>query len=75
MLGVSLQETRVYQEAREEGEIAILALLLTQKFGALPDHLTDRIHTLTREKLEALAIALVNLAAISDLETWLTANA
>lgn len=79
MLGVSLQETRVYQEAkaegrqegRQEGERSLLLRQLTQKFGTLSDHLVEPINTLTLEQLEALAIALLNFQQVTDLEHWL----
>jgi predicted transposase/invertase (TIGR01784 family) len=74
MLGIRLEETRVYQEAREEGAIAMLSILLVQKFGDLPDYLTERLNSLTKEQSERLAIALKNLETIADLETWFAAN-
>jgi predicted transposase/invertase (TIGR01784 family) len=74
MLGIRLEETRVYQEAREEGAIGMLSILLVQKFGDLPDYLAESLNRLTKEQLEQLAIALKNLETIADLETWFAAN-
>jgi predicted transposase/invertase (TIGR01784 family) len=74
MLGIRLEETRVYQEAREEGAIGMLSILLVQKFGDLPDYLAERLNSLTKEQSERLAIALKNLETIADLETWFAAN-
>jgi predicted transposase/invertase (TIGR01784 family) len=74
MLGIRLEETRVYQEAREEGAIWMLSILLVQKFGDLPDYLAESLNSLTKEQSERLAIALKNLETIADLETWFAAN-
>jgi predicted transposase/invertase (TIGR01784 family) len=74
MLGIRLEETRVYQEAREEGAIGMLSILLVQKFGDLPDYLAESLNRLTKEQSERLAIALKNLETIADLETWFAAN-
>lgn len=76
MLGLSLQETRVYQEAkeegREEGTRSLILLLLTQRLGIIPNPLSEQISTLTLAQLEALAIALLNFSTLTDLETWLS---
>lgn len=80
MLGLSLQETRVYQEAkeegreegREEGTRSLILLLLTQRLGAMPNSLSEQINALTLAQLEALAIALLNFSTLTDLETWLS---
>jgi hypothetical protein len=74
MLGIRLEETRVYQEAREDEARSLLSLLLFQKFGALPDAV-DGFNSLDRVQLEALAIALRTLESIADLEVWLDQNA
>jgi predicted transposase YdaD len=88
MLGITLQETRVYQEAKEEGkqegrqeglqegrqERSLISLLLQQKIGQLPQSLRDRISLLSIQQLESLAIALLNFSSINDLAAWLDAN-
>lgn len=79
MLGIRLEETRVYQEARaegrqegrQEGEQALLLLLLTQKLGTVSEHAAKQISTLSLEQLEALALALLNFSSLADLESWL----
>jgi predicted transposase YdaD len=75
MLGIRLEETRVYQEAREDEARSLLSLLVSQKFGALPDEVDRRFNSLDRGQLEALAIALAKLSAVTDLATWLEENA
>jgi predicted transposase/invertase (TIGR01784 family) len=86
MLGITLQETRVYQEAKEEGkqegrqeglqegERSLISLLLQQKVGTLPQSLDDRISLLSIQQLESLAIALLNFSSLNDLAAWLDAN-
>jgi predicted transposase/invertase (TIGR01784 family) len=86
MLGITLQETRVYQEAKEEGkqegrqeglqegERSLISLLLQQKVGTLPQPLADRISLLSIQQLESLAIALLNFLSLNDLAAWLDAN-
>lgn len=82
MLGITLQQTRVYQEAKEEGreegrqegERSLVSLLLTQKLGELPSPLRDRIAQLDLTQLEALAIALLSFESVTDLEHWLDEN-
>lgn len=83
MLGTSLEKTRVYQEAKAEGEIigeargevrgqrSLLQVQLDRKFGKLPSRTKKSIAALELVKLEALAIALLDFATIDDLESWL----
>jgi predicted transposase YdaD len=83
MLGIALQETRVYQEAKAEGREegreegrqqegrSLILRLLTRRVGTLPDNLAAQITALPLEQLEALAEALLDFQAIADLETWL----
>jgi Domain of unknown function (DUF4351) len=56
---------------REKARRSIVALLLDHKFGELPEHLNDRIKSLSSERLEALAMVLLRLESIDDLTTWL----
>jgi hypothetical protein len=88
MLGLTLQETRVYQEAKAEGEQigenrgleqgleqgqrSLLLLLLNQKFKPLPKSLSDAVAILSLEQLETLAIRLLNFEQVRELESWLT---
>lgn len=76
MLGITdLKETRVYQDAREEGrqaEARILILrMLTRKLGDLPEALQTQVSQLPLESLEMLGEDLFDFADISGLETWL----
>lgn len=55
----------------ELGQRSLIALLIEQKFGQLPDVLSDRVSSLAPDKLSALAIALLSFSAIYDLSHWL----
>jgi len=76
MLGLTdMKETRVYQEALEEGrEEATRSLLqrqLTLKLGALSETSQATITQLSMEQLEQLSEALFDFATEADLQTWL----
>jgi predicted transposase YdaD len=71
MLGVTLQETRVYQEAKAEGKLAMLSMLLGQRFGVLPQNMIDRLAELLIEQLEALGTQLFNFTQLTDVTVWL----
>jgi predicted transposase/invertase (TIGR01784 family) len=78
MLGIELQQTRVYQEAREEGrqaEGATLVLkLLQRKLGKLPDELQAQIMALSIEQLEVLFEELLDFSEPENLTAWLAAH-
>jgi predicted transposase YdaD len=67
-----LQEGR--QEGRQEGERSLVLRLLEQKIGTLSNSVRDRVTSLNLEKLEALALAMLNFATPSDLQAWLELN-
>ncbi len=81
MLGVILQETRVYQEAKAEGKLEILLMLLNHNLGTLPASLTEQIETLSIaplapkaiEQLEALCAVAFDFQSLTDLTSWLSA--
>jgi predicted transposase YdaD len=79
MLGITFEETRVYQEAKEEGRqldrLAVLCLLLNQKLGPLPKPLESRISALSFAQLEGLTNALLSFNTLEDLTSWLKVNA
>lgn len=75
MLGITLQETRVYREIKQEGrsvEAKTLVLrLLTRRVGELPQEVRSRIESLSLEQLEDLGEALLDFQGMSDLDAWL----
>jgi predicted transposase YdaD len=83
MLGVSIEESRVYQEAeeagrakgrqegRQEGERGLVIRLLHRKLGTLPKSTLSQIEALSLPELEELGEALLDFSAMADLESWL----
>jgi predicted transposase/invertase (TIGR01784 family) len=81
MLGIELQQTRVYQEARaEEREIGLQrerALILRQlerKLGNVSPQFQSRVSDLDIDRLESLGEALFDFNSEIDLESWLNQN-
>lgn len=82
MLGLTLQETRFYREVKEEGreegigigERSLILRLLTRRFGELSESVVSQINSLSINQLEALTDALLDFAAIADVETWLSSQ-
>jgi predicted transposase YdaD len=79
MLDITLQETRVYREIKEEGrqegwqeEAANLVIRqLTKRFGKLSEDLQSPISGLSLPALEDLSEALLDFTSLTDLERWL----
>jgi predicted transposase/invertase (TIGR01784 family) len=78
MLGIELQQTRVYQEAKAEGKAEegryLVIKQLTRKLGNLNPQLLDRVNSLPIDRLELLGEALLDFTLLDDLETWLSQN-
>jgi predicted transposase/invertase (TIGR01784 family) len=75
MLGLSLEETRVYQDASIEGafkgEQALILRQLTRRIGKLTPEMLQHVQTLSLTQLEALGEALLDFTSVDDLEGWL----
>ncbi|MDJ0617937.1 MAG: Rpn family recombination-promoting nuclease/putative transposase [Calothrix sp. MO_192.B10] len=82
MLGITLQETRVYREIKEEGikegikeglqrEKSLVIRLLTRRVGELPQQVRQQVESLPVEQLENLGEALLDFSSMADLQTWL----
>jgi predicted transposase/invertase (TIGR01784 family) len=83
MLGTTLQETRVYQDAlaegkaegkvegKVEGKLEMLSMLLNQRFGDLPESMTDRLSQLSLTQLEALGTQILSFTQLADVTAWL----
>jgi predicted transposase YdaD len=82
MLGIELQQTRVYQEAKAEGEVigenrglererALVFKLLTRKLVTISPEIETRVNSLTIEQIESLGEALLDFTQIGDLTNWL----
>ena len=79
MLGITLKETHVYreikQEGREEGREdearALVLRLLSRRVGELPQDVRSHVEALSVEQLEDLGEALLDFTSLDDLQTWL----
>jgi predicted transposase/invertase (TIGR01784 family) len=82
MLGIELEQTRVYREAKAEGELigeargeakaqALILRQLNRRVGTISSQLQERINSLPLDRLEELGEALLDFASMADLEAWL----
>ncbi|MBD1996430.1 Rpn family recombination-promoting nuclease/putative transposase [Leptolyngbya sp. FACHB-541] len=79
MLDITLKETRVYREIKEEGrqegrqeEAANLVnRLLKKRFGEFPDELRSSVSNLPLLTLEMLSKALLDFTSVVELQAWL----
>ena len=69
-----IKQTRVYQEAMEEGETRLLLRLLSKRFGKISDRSIQMINKLSLEQLEDLGEALLDFSVIKDLDNWLQSH-
>jgi predicted transposase YdaD len=79
MLGIELEQTRVYQDAKAEGKAeegrSLVLKLLTRKLGRQIDlALQSRVNSLTLEQIESLGEALLDFQVIDELVNWLDTN-
>ncbi|MBD2068968.1 Rpn family recombination-promoting nuclease/putative transposase [Leptolyngbya sp. FACHB-671] len=82
MLDISLKETRVYREIKEEGReegreeatINLIVRLLTKRFGSLPQEVRSTISDLPLPVLEELSEALLDFSELADLQAWFVAR-
>ncbi|HIK15805.1 MAG TPA: Rpn family recombination-promoting nuclease/putative transposase [Leptolyngbyaceae cyanobacterium M33_DOE_097] len=72
MLGLRLQETRVYQEAQTDEALRLVIRLLTRQLKQdLPEPIQTQIQALPLPLLESLGEALLDFRQLSDLHDWL----
>jgi predicted transposase/invertase (TIGR01784 family) len=85
MLGIELEETRVYQEARAEGraegleigiqqERTLVIKQLNRKLGNLSSQVQTIVSDLSIDRVESLGEALLDFTSMADLEAWLIQN-
>jgi predicted transposase YdaD len=78
MLGITLQETRVYREIKEEGRESearsLILRLLNRRVGELPEDVRQQVEALPLEQLENLGEALLDFSSMADLQAWLEEN-
>lgn len=75
MLGITLQQTRVYREIRQEEARSLVLLQLTRRVGELSPEVRQRVKSLSLEQLENLGEALLDFTSMADLDAWLAALA
>lgn len=71
MLGIQLQETRVYQEAQEEQAVSTVLRLLARKLGSLDDAVVKQINCLNLKQLNSLTDGIFDFNDITDLQSYL----
>lgn len=82
MIGITLQQTRVYQDAKAEGKAegrqiegqSMIMRQLSRQFGTLSAEVSAEIVALPLDKLEDLSEELLDFSAITDLMNWLETN-
>jgi predicted transposase YdaD len=86
MFEITLQQTRVYQDAKAEGELIgeargeligeakVIMRQLNRQMGSLPDLVSVQVQQLTLPQLEDLGDALLDFASLADVESWLSQN-
>ena len=83
MLGIELEQTRVYQDAKAEGKAegkaeegrALVLKQLTRKLGRPIDlDLQSRVNSLPIEQIESLGEALLDFQEVEELVSWLNSN-
>jgi predicted transposase/invertase (TIGR01784 family) len=79
MLEITLQQTRVYQDAKAEGEAIgeargearVIMRQLNYRLGSVPVQVSAQIQQLTVPQLEDFGEALLDLTTLADVEMWL----
>ena len=78
MLEITIKETRVYREIKQERkEVEARSVIFRQhseRVGELYPEVHQSVENLSLEKLENLGEALLDFSSITDLENWLKAD-
>jgi predicted transposase/invertase (TIGR01784 family) len=82
MIGITLQQTRIYQDAKAEGVSegrqaegqSMILRQLSRRFGTISAEVSAAIITLPLDKLEDLSEELLDFQVITDLMNWLETN-
>jgi predicted transposase YdaD len=89
MLGIELEQTRVFQDAKAEGRLegkeegfdqgrieesrSFVMMMLNHKFGNLSGKVRSKINNLSIEQTRTLGEALLDFRTIQELKNWLKA--
>jgi predicted transposase/invertase (TIGR01784 family) len=78
MLGIQLEQTRIYQDARADGKIegeqVLVLKQLTRKLGTIKPEIRAQVNSLNIERIESLGEDLLDFTQMSDLLAWLDVN-
>lgn len=74
-----MKESVIYQQILQEGvrqgqqlgESTLVIRQLERRFGSIDATTLEQIRSLTSDRLEQLAVALLDFVAITDVTTWL----
>ncbi|GGA16379.1 DUF4351 domain-containing protein [Okeania sp. KiyG1] len=58
-------------KGRQKEAIALIMLLITQRFGEVSEDIKERVESLPLANLESLVKAFLNFNSLADLENWL----
>ena len=70
MLGIELQQTRIYRDAQVEGGQRLVLKILTCKLGNISPEVRSSVNSPTIDKLESLGEDLLDFTSMADLEAW-----
>lgn len=81
VLGLSLEETRIYREAKAQGRkegrqeegLEIVLRLLRRRFSTVDSSIQEQIRQLSSTQLADLSEALLDFSTKEDLAAWLQA--
>ncbi|WP_310418964.1 Rpn family recombination-promoting nuclease/putative transposase [Chamaesiphon sp. OTE_8_metabat_110] len=71
MLGIELQQTRVYRDARTDEGRSLVLRQLARKFGTISPEIQAQVNSLTLDRVESLAEDLLDFTQMADLINWL----
>ena len=74
MLGIEIQQTRVYQDAKADGEKILVLKQLNRKLGNITPEIRSQVNSMSIEQLESLGEALLDFGQMSDLIGWVDAH-
>ncbi len=74
MLGIEIEQTRIYQDARREEAQSLILRQLNRRVGNVSPAVEMKVKALPLVQLEDLGEALLDFGQMSDLIGWLDAH-
>ena len=62
------------EEGKHEMGVSVVQRLLTRRFGALPEHLSQQIQELPLKTVSDLAEALLDFTSLADAQAWIKSH-